>query len=316
MKRCLIYLERDHYKNSEELLEAAKQIYEFEAYETYGVSVGTSADAAFGLFDKMIEITNSNLREYDIGSIASVLEELHLKHPFDSILFPATQTGRMLAPRLAMKLNAGLIADITAIRRSNGTLEIVRPAFGGKLMAGIVSTGGPLMMTVRQNVFSYLPESKKRTETMQYHPKHITENQITLLGIREREAGTDIRDSEVLISGGGGVMKDFPKLKLLADEMNAQVASSRKNVDNGIAPRSIQVGQSGKTVSPRLYFALGISGSIQHIEGLKNVETIISVNTNKNAPICSISDIFVEGDALQFIEKLIDKIKHEKNKNE
>jgi electron transfer flavoprotein alpha subunit len=116
----------------------------------------------------------------------------------------------------------------------------------------------------------------------------------------------------LMISGGGGVMRDFGLLNDLAEEMNAQVSASRKTVESGIAPRAIQVGQSGKTVSPRLYMALGINGSIQHIQGLKNVENIISVNTYHNAPIFSISDIAVEGDAKEFILKLIDKIRTEK----
>jgi Electron transfer flavoprotein, alpha subunit len=315
LKKSLIFYEQKYYKNSVELLEVARQVYESEEYETYGVSFGSPGNDAEGLFDFLIEIENS-VDSYDVMAMADALDELHQDYQFDCILFPATLTGRMLAPRLAMRLHAGLVADVTAIRRNNGIMEIVRPAFGGKLMAGIVSrTPVPLMMSVRQNVFVYHGEEnlKQTVIIRRQGQKALKKSGIRLLEVREKEASTDIRDSEILISGGGGVMRDFHRLKELADELDAQVSASRRTVDNGIAPRSIQVGQSGKTVSPRLYFALGINGSIQHIEGLKNVESIISVNTNKNAPICSISDIVVEGDAKEFIDKLIDKIKQEKS---
>ena len=107
-------------------------------------------------------------------------------------------------------------------------------------------------------------------------------------------------------------MDQFHRLDELALELNAQVSASRRIIDSGIATRKIQVGQSGNTVSPKLYIALGIYGSLQHIEGLKNVENIISVNIDKDAPICSLSDIVVEGDAVEFIEKLVEKIRREK----
>lgn len=316
MKKSLIYLEQNNFQNSAELLEVARQIYVPENYETYGVTFDSGCEAAEGLFDHLIRVADGIVRSCDVSGMADVLEELHQEHQFDSILFPATKTGRMLAPRLAMRLHTGLVADITAVNRGEYAVEIVRPAFGGKLMAGIVSKEVPLMMSVRRNVFAYQPEGRKDTLITEYRPKRVRRSQIELIETREKEGLADIRDSEVLISGGGGVIRDFELLKSLANEMNAHVSASRKTVDSGVAPRSIQVGQSGKTVSPQLYMALGISGSSQHIAGLKNVENIISVNTYRNAPIFSISDIAVEGDAKEFLVKLIDKIKKEKNKNQ
>lgn len=316
LKKSLIYLEQNHFQNSVELLEVVRQIYGPEDHETYGVSFGSDCKGAEGLFDCLIRIRDGELRSYDVPAMTDVMEELHQDHQFDSILFPATQTGRMLAPRLAMRLHTGLVADITAVNRIDGDVEIIRPAFGGKLMAGIVSKEVPLMMSVRRNVFSYHPKERKRTLIAEHQPKRRSKSSLELLETKEKVGIADIRDSEILISGGGGVMRDFELLKVLADEMNAQVSASRKTVESGIAPRSIQVGQSGKTVSPRLYMALGINGSIQHIEGLKNIENIIAVNTYHNAPIFSISDIAVEGDAKEFVIKLIDKIKKEKNRNQ
>lgn len=279
---------------------------------TCGVSFGSAGAEAEGQFDYFIEVCGS-IQDYDVIAMADVMEKLQQTWRFDSILFPATRRGRMLAPRLAMRLNAGLAADVTAIRRKNGAVEIVRPAFGGKLMAAIVSRTDPLMMSIRQNVFLYEKKEQKATIKTKYLPKEAMKSGIRLLEVHEKEAVRDIRDSEILVSGGGGVMQNFERLHVLAKELNAQVSASRKPVDNGIVLRDIQVGQSGKTVSPGLYLALGISGSAQHIEGMKNAENIIAVNTNKNAPICSISDIVVEGGAEEFIGRLVDKIRQEKS---
>jgi len=115
-----------------------------------------------------------------------------------------------------------------------------------------------------------------------------------------------------LISGGGGVLEHFDRLQDLSEAMHAQVSASRRLVDSGVASRRIQVGQSGKTVSPRLYIALGIDGSLQHMEGLKNVEHLIAVNTNKDAPICSLADVVIAGDAVEFIDRLLERIERTK----
>ena len=313
MKKSLIYLDKENYKNSIDLLEVARQIYGEANYETYAVSINQVCSEAKGKFDFVINVLNDQLKNYDLMTLANIMEELYLIHEFDSILIPATYLGRMLAPRLAMRLHVGLVADVTAIHHNEGVLEMVRPAFSGKIMAGIVNKGRiPIMMSVRQNVFSYTCEYFKETQKIDFTPTLGESSKIKLLETREKEKSQDIRDSEVLVSGGGGILHSFEHLSLLAHALNAEVAASRKIIDSGIAPRSVQVGQSGKTVSPRLYIALGIYGSLQHIEGLKNIESIISVNTNKNAPICSLSDIVVEGDAVEFIEKLVDKIMHSK----
>lgn len=313
MKKSLIYLDKENIQNSIDLLEVVRQIYGDGKYETYGLSINQTCSETEGKFNFIINIHDEAIKSYDQMAMTDMIEELHKKFEFDSILIPATYIGRMLAPRLAMRLHVGLVADVTAINNKNGVIEMVRPAFSGKIMAGIINKGRvPIMMSVRQNVFSYTSTCFIDTRTIEFKPTHCQTGKINHLETREKVKSHDIRESEVLISGGGGMIDNFQHLYQLADELNAQVSASRRIIDSGIAPRSIQVGQSGKTVSPRLYMALGIYGSLQHIEGLKNVESIISVNTNKNAPICSLSDVVVEGDAIEFIEKLVKKIRNNK----
>ncbi|MFA9423190.1 MAG: electron transfer flavoprotein subunit alpha/FixB family protein [Sedimentibacter sp.] len=312
MKKCLIYLDEDNIKNSIDLIEVARQIYSEDKYETYGISINHDCIKAICVLDKLIRVSDSQIFQQDPMIVAEIIEEIHEQYDFHSILIPATNMGRMLAPRLAMRLKVGLVADVTAISHNNGKVEMIRPAFSGKIMAGIIKQGnGPIMLSVRQNVFKPKEVLTKETIIIDYLPKIRRKSSLKLIDTKEKLQSYDIRDSSVLISGGGGIMKNFNKLELLAKELNGEVAASRKIIDKGIATRSIQVGQSGKTVNPKLYIALGISGAIQHVEGLKNVEHIISINIDKNAPICSLSDLIVEGDATEFIDKLLKKI----NKN-
>lgn len=310
VKKSLIYLDKENHNNSIDLLEVVRQMYGDDC-ETYGISINHIYSKGKGFLDNLIQVFDDNIFDNDPMIVTDIMEELHKLHDFDCILIPATNFGRMLAPRLSMRLHVGLVADVTDIHIKDGTLEMIRPAFSGKIMAGIMQQGlGPTMMSVRPNVFSYKAQALKDTQTIDYHPENLRKSRLKLIETNEKIQSYDIRDSQVLISGGGGTVKNFHKLQILADELNGQVSASRKIIDKGIAQRSIQVGQSGKTVNPRLYIAIGINGAIQHIEGLKNVENIISVNTNRNAPICSLSDLVVEGDAFEFIDKLVLKIKN------
>jgi electron transfer flavoprotein alpha subunit len=314
MKKSLIFLDHENIQNSIDLLAVIDLMYGKGNSITYAACLNHQGSEAMGLVDHIVNIQDDRIENHDLINLTNGLEELHRIYAFDSILIPATHTGRMLAPRLSMRLHVGLVADVTAIEHHNGNLEMVRPAFSGKIMAGIINRGRlPVMMSVRQNVFNYNSAETKETSRIVFLPTNIQPSTIQLLESKEKERSLDIRDSEILISGGGGVQDNFHCLDLLANELDAQVSASRRIVDSGLASRRIQVGQSGKTVSPRLYIALGIYGSLQHIEGLNNVENIISVNIDKDAPICSLSDIVVVGDAVEFIDQLVEKIRKNRN---
>jgi electron transfer flavoprotein alpha subunit len=201
------------------------------------------------------------------------------------------------------------VADVTGIGTDGDDVLMVRPAFSGRMLATVVCRGGgPVMLSVRPRVFAYREPVFKSAEFIDVDVEDMRTPGLRLIERREKPETGDIRKSEVLISGGGGVVRDFHLLERLAEALHGMVAASRKVVDMGKAPRAIQVGQSGKIVSPRLYIALGISGSAQHVAGIRNAEYIISVNTNRQAPICSMSDIVVEGDSRAFVEGLLKRI--------
>ncbi|MGV7930724.1 MAG: electron transfer flavoprotein subunit alpha/FixB family protein [Spirochaetota bacterium] len=313
MHKCCIYVDEDDCRGSINLLGAAERIYAGVKYETSAVTVNHRTADIEGRFDRWISVRDARIGEYDISNVAGCLEELHRMYDFDCILIPATFAGRMLAPRLAVRLGIGLVADVTGIEHDGCTVEMIRPAYYGMLAASVIDKNcRPLMMSIRPNAFACAPGACGKTETISYTPARTGPTKVELLEKRHRDRAEDIRESRVLISGGGGVADHFDKLWLLAGALGGMVSASRRTVDSGRASRSIQVGQSGKTVSPELYFALGIRGSYQHIEGLKNVKYIISVNTDRDAPINSVSDVVVHGDAVEFIDRMVEKIDYER----
>ncbi len=309
MKKCLILMDDTHPSIDLELLEVACRVFADTDVHVTGLQLDPAAAHRPGGFDEIIHFDCGAIEAFDAAGIAEGIAKLHEAYTFDCILVPATPFGRMAAPRIAMRLRSGLVADVVALELIDGELEMQRPAYSGKLMAGIVKQGsGPVMMSIRQGVF---PVSTARTaDTRMSVFPFVREGSIGIVctGTREKPRSRDIRDYDVLVSGGGGVLDHFSRLEDLSQALHAQVAASRRLVDSGIASRRIQVGQSGKTVSPRLYIAVGIDGSLQHMEGLKNVEYLIAVNTNKDAPICSLADVVIVGDAVEFIDRLLERI--------
>ena len=359
MNRVLVILDPQALEDSIDLLGVADELYGPSGCELYALmpdaqgppddaaSTGADGDSdhsrlpddyalAEGVFDVVFRV--ASLAAHDAAAVAGTVATLHAEYAFALILVPATVFGRMIAPRVAMRLKTGLVADVTAVRRAEGgAIEMIRPAFSGRILATVLNRGaGPVMMSVRPGPFrraaggeaiATTATSATTTATAAgastaSPPRRNTVYRsfpaggaaadvpaVRLLERRERPERADIRESRVLISGGGGVQRHFDRLEDLARELGGMVAASRKVVDSGKAPRAIQVGQSGKMVSPHLYIAVGISGSIQHVVGLKSAEHIIAVNLNRHAPICSLADIVVEGDGREFIERMSERLR-------
>ena len=312
MKKCLIFLEKEYEKFCVDLLKTAEEMYGKD-YKSIALSINANTSEAETKFDEIISIKNETISDYDVKCAVGIIEELHKEYQFDSILITATHFGRMLAPSLAMRLGTGLVADITQIGHHKDQIEMIRPAFSGKILAGIINTsGGTIMMSVRPGVFLYEENPEKNTIIREYEPGKLEQTGIKRVSRKVKPESKDIRESNVLVSGGGGILRDFDVIDGLAERLGGMKAASRRVVDGGKADRNIQVGQSGKIVHPKLYIALGIYGALQHVAGLNRVEHIIAVNTNKNAPMCSLADIVVEGDAKTFVDRLIERIDREK----
>lgn len=269
---------------------------------------------SLNFFDEVYVLKNEKFNNYSTDLYSKSIVDLVLDIKPSMFLVGATTEGRDLAPRIASVLNTGLTADCTSLD-INEKLQLcaTRPTFGGKLMATILSKNYPQMATVRPNVLKISDDlSIKNTNFIEFDlDLEKVKNRVKLVDFRKSEIDNceNLENADVIVAGGKGV-KDFKMLEELAKLLNGKVGVSRKVVDAGLANSSIQIGQTGKTVSPKLYIAVGISGAIQHKVGMENSEKIIAINNDKNAPIFDIADVGIVGDLNIIIPELINELKN------
>jgi len=230
------------------------------------------------------------------------------------VLIGGTHTGRDFAGRVAVPSHAGLTADCTEIDvDEDGLLQARRPAFGGNVLASILcEEHRPQMATIRAGVFPAAEPDESRTGEVE-HVDVVVEEDDTITEVRERVVGemADITEADRIVAVGGGVDGDLKPAKRLADALDAELAASRKAVDEGWIEGSRQVGQTGKTVRPDLYVAVGISGAVQHVEGMNDSEVVVAVNDDPNAPIFEHADYGIVGDLFEVCPDLAERIERE-----
>ena len=264
--------------------------------------------------DKIYFIKNEKLSCYnELYYSRSIIELIKEKRP-DVVLFGATKLGRSLAPRISSSLDTGLTADCTGLELTEKNEEIrlasTRPTFGGSLMATILCKKNPQMATAREHIFKKEEREAKNIAVEEFLPDLSSiESSIKVLDfISDREKTADSFLGAELILGGGlglGSIQNFEKLKRLAALMGGVYGATRAAVDKGFMLKDRQIGQTGKTVAPKIYIAFGISGAIQHLCGIENADYIIAINNDKNAPIFSNCDLGVIGDAPSILDDLL-----------
>lgn len=268
--------------------------------------------------DKVVCIDKPELEHYLTEQYTQAVYQVITEMKPSIVLFGATTIGRDLGPRLSARLETGLTADCTKLEISEtNDLMMTRPAFGGNLMATIVcKEHRPQMSTVRPGVMKKMDKDLSRTgEIVDFNPDfNPSKFKVKLIeSVKEEKGKIDITEAKILVSGGRGAGSGgFKKLKELAKVLNAEVSASRAVVDAGLVGHERQVGQTGKTVRPNLYFALGISGAIQHLAGMEESDFIIAINKDKYAPIFQVSDLGIVGDVTKIIPLLTDRLAKEK----
>ncbi|MDY9921586.1 MAG: electron transfer flavoprotein subunit alpha/FixB family protein [Synergistota bacterium] len=283
-----------------------------------GCDISSKAEELFPYgADKVYVIDDPSLDNFLCDSQVNILEDLINRFSPSILIASATTQGRTIMPMLSARIGCGLTADCTELSIDSGSGKLIqtRPAIGGNVMADIKTRGrDPQMCTVR-------PKSKRplcrdishKGELINVSPSaNLLASALTYLGfIPETSIGLPIQEAEIIISGGKGMKnsKNFAKLEELARLLGGTVGASRMAVDLGWAPYSAQVGLSGKSVTPRLYLAFGISGAVQHIAGMSGAETIIAVNHDPEAPIFRVADLSIQGDAMEILDGLIDSLK-------
>lgn len=265
--------------------------------------------------DKVIVLENDALELYSTEPYTQAMVTAVKEVKPEIVLFGATSIGRDLAPRVSARLETGLTADCTSLEVSEDRMLLMtRPAFGGNIMATIISPDHrPQMSTVRPGVMTKMDREIGRFGEIVKMPIEIVRNNkfVEILSFeKETEEKQDIQEATVLISGGRGVgsAENFNMLYDLAETLGGLVSASRAAVDSGWMDHDRQVGQTGKTVRPNVYFACGISGAIQHVAGMEEAELIIAVNKDKGAKIFEVADLGVVGDVHKVLPYVIDEI--------
>jgi electron transfer flavoprotein alpha subunit len=254
------------------------------------------------------------LKNYTNDAFTKVIYEAAAKYKPEIILMGATHIGRDLAPCVGLRLGAGLTADCTKLEIDPEDKKLLqtRPAFGGNLMATIITPEHrPQMATVRPGVMEKAERAPGRTGELVKLDVQLTENdtrQKILEIVKTVHEAVSLTDAEVIVSGGAGLggPHGFELIGKLAKALGGLVGSSRAAVDSGWIPKNHQVGQTGTTVKPRIYFACGISGAIQHLAGMQNSDCIIAINKDENAPIFEVADYGIVGDLYTVIPAIIE----------
>ena len=267
--------------------------------------------------DEIIVIDGPEYKDYTTDAYAIAICAMVEKYGPTSMMIGATNNGRDLGPRVSCRLHTGLTADCTGldIDEETGNVAWTRPAFGGNLMATIMCPDHrPQIGTVRPGVFKKCDAAEGKANIIK-EDFHVAEDQIRtqiLEVIKEMgDEKVDLEGAEIIVSGGRGVggPEGFETIKLLADALGGTVGASRAAVDSGWIAHAHQVGQTGKTVGPKLYIACGISGAIQHLAGMSSSDVIVAINKDPDATIFSVADYGIVGDLFKVIPVLVDEIK-------
>ena len=278
----------------------------------YGIAEKAPELIAYGA-DSVLCIDAPELVYYITEPYAQAVTKVVEERKPSILLIGATTIGRDLGPRLSARLETGLTADCTGLDISD--LMMTRPAFGGNLMATILcKEHRPQMSTVRPGVMRMGKKDDTRTGKVENFKVTFDRSKFKvrlLETVKEQKNLIDITEAKILVSGGRGVgnSEGFKMLEKLAEVIGAEVSSSRAMVDAGVMPHNRQVGQTGKTVRPDVYFALGISGAIQHLAGMEESDFIIAVNKDKYAPIFNAADLGIVGDVNKIIPLLTEKLR-------
>jgi electron transfer flavoprotein alpha subunit len=276
-----------------------------------GAVQGTDQVGKFGA-DRVITLTNPSFAKYDPEGCAHALAERARQGGYQAVVFVASATGKDLAPRVAAKLGVALAADLTELAAEGGAIVATRPVYAGKALLKVKVAAQPAVLSVRPNVFTPLERTKAgAAETVAVA---VPPSRVVVREIKAAPAGTlDVAEAQVIISGGRGLKEpaNFKVLEELARAFGgrAAVGASRAVVDAGWRAHADQVGQTGKTVSPSLYIAVGISGAIQHLAGMRTSKVIVAINKDKDAPIFKVADYGVVGDLFEIVPRLTEEIR-------
>ena len=264
----------------------------------------------FGI-QKITHLKNSELSNYSTSGYTEAISNFVKEQGFEILILSNTAFGKDLAPHLSVKLDAGCIVDCINLSVSGNEVICSRPTYAGKALVDVKLLSSKKVITIRPNVF-------KAQISENANPAEVVVKEITSVNLKSKvtefkkaEGKLDVSEADIIVSGGRGIKgpENYHLIEELADALGAAVGASRAVVDAGWRPHNEQVGQTGKTVSPTLYVACGISGAIQHLAGMSSSKFIVAINKDKDAPIFSIADYGITGDLFEVLPALTNEIK-------
>ena len=304
-----------------ELLSKARELADALNEKVYAMLLGHNLSTqaqeciAYGA-DTVLRVDAPELETYTTEPYAQAIHQIIIENKPSIVLIGATTIGRDLGPRLSARVETGLTADCTGLEiAEDGGLLMTRPAFGGNLMATIIcKEHRPQMSTVRPGVMRMAQRDLNRKGNVEDVKINFDKSKFrvrVIETVKESKNLIDITEAKVLISGGRGVgnAEGFDMLRAMAGTIGAEVSASRAMVDAGVLGHERQVGQTGKTVRPDLYFAMGISGAIQLLAGMEESDFIIAINKDKFAPIFNVADLGIVGDVRKIVPLLTERLK-------
>jgi electron transfer flavoprotein alpha subunit len=267
---------------------------------------------------KVHAVRHAALKEYTADAFTAAYEQLIRQENPSFILFPHTYQVRDFAPKLATRFNRALISDVTGYHLQQGSPVFVRQLFQGKLNADFRAAGpGPCFVSIQAGAFraDNAQAGTAPVEIFTPNLEKVAQRVIPEQPFRETARAVDLTAAEIIVSVGRGIKdkENIPIVEQLAQALGAELAASRPICDNGWLPMERQVGSSGQTVSPKVYFAIGISGAIQHLVGMKGAKTIVAINKDANAPIFEIADYGIVGDLFEIVPALTEEVKKAKS---
>jgi len=318
MKLLVFAEQRDNVikKSSCETVRAARNAADALGLECIAVLAGSGVEGIAGALgrygaSRVIVVDDPSLAAHSSTACAKAIASVAAAEGAGLLFLSASQMGKDLAPRVAVKLNAGLASDCIAIRIENRDIIATRPAYGGKVMLDVRITSAVKVFTLRPNVFPAEVDGENapvQKAEITFGPEDFG---AVVTRVDVAVGRPDVTEADIIVSGGRGLKapEHFALIESLAEVLGAAVGASRAVVDAGWRPHDEQVGQTGKTVSPSLYIACGISGAIQHLAGMSSSKYIVAINKDKNAPILQMADYGIVGDVFEILPELTAQLK-------
>ncbi|WP_203361547.1 electron transfer flavoprotein subunit alpha/FixB family protein [Bacillus sp. REN10] len=298
-----------------EAIAAAKKV--AEGGEVVGVLLGDSVSSYAAQMihygaDRVVTVEDEKLAQYTSDGFSQALLAVVDQESPEGIVFGHTALGKDLSPKIAAKLEAGLISDATAVEEEGGEIVFTRPIYSGKAFEKKTVSEGVVLATVRPNNIAPLEKDESRSGDVSSVSATIKDLRTIIQEVvRKTSEGVDLSEAKVIVAGGRGVKSEegFGPLKELADVLGGAVGASRGACDADYCDYSLQIGQTGKVVTPDLYIACGISGAIQHLAGMSNSKVIVAINKDPEASIFSVADYGIVGDLFEVVPLLTEEFK-------